>query len=194
MVAIKRAEIERLLIDCGALLRGHFLLTSGRHADSFVQCSQVLQYPRYAERLGAELAEQFKGIDADTVVGPAMGGIILAYEVARALGLRAMFTEKVPEGMRFRRGFHIKSGEKVIVVEDVVTTGGSVAKAAQAVEELGGKVVAMGAIVDRSGGEWCRSEEEGVPRRALLTLSLESYPPEECPMCRAGAPLVLPKG
>ncbi|MGB9867742.1 MAG: orotate phosphoribosyltransferase [Bacillota bacterium] len=184
-------EVLQLLVDCGAVLRGHFLLTSGRHGDGFVQCSQVMQYPHYAEVLGRELARRI-GFEADLVVGPAMGGVILAHEVARALGIRAMFTEKTSEGMKFRRGFALAPGSRVIVVEDVVTTGGSVRRTAEAVEALGGRVVAIGAIVDRSEGEWLRSEPP-VPKVALTTVQLRSFQPEECPMCKMGQPLVKPK-
>lgn len=185
-------EVLELLRSCRALLRGHFLLTSGRHGDGFVQCSQVMQYPKYAELLGRELARRI-GLEADVVVGPAMGGVVLAHEVARAIGARSMFTEKTSEGMKFRRGFTIAPGSRVIVVEDVVTTGGSVRRTAEAVLSAGGQVIAMGAIVDRSGGEWARSEPHAVPKVALAAVQLQSFEPDECPMCRAGEPLIKPK-
>ena len=151
--------------------------------------SQVMQYPKQAERVCGELAELFRGQRIDSVVGPAMGGVLIAYEVARALGVRAIFAEKGNGAMVLRRGFRVEPGEKFLAVEDAVTTGGSVFEAAKAVRAAGGEVAAVGALVDRSGGK----VDFGVPFRTLLQLEMPSYDPAECPLCREGVLLTEPK-
>ncbi|MCG0238295.1 MAG: orotate phosphoribosyltransferase [Firmicutes bacterium] len=184
-------EVLAILRETGVIREGHFLLTSGMHSDRFLLLAQVLQYPRHAERLCREMAEPFREAGVEVVVGPAVGGIILAYEVARALGARAIFAEKVEGGgMALRRGFQLRPGERVLVVEDAISTGGSVRKVLDAIAPFGPEVVGVSALVDRTGGQ----VDFGVPTRAVLTLSVPAWPPEACPLCRAGVELVRPKG
>lgn len=185
---MQREEILDLFQKTGVLLEGHFRLTSGRHSGKYLQCAQVLQYPQYTDKLAEELAAAFTGQAIDTVIGPALGGIIIAYEVARKLGTRALFAERENGVMTLRRGFRISPGERVLVVEDVVTTGGSVNEVLEIVAAQQGQVVGVGALVDRSGGRL----NFGVPLRALLELEIPSYSPAECPLCQAGLPLVKP--
>jgi orotate phosphoribosyltransferase len=147
-----------------------------------------LQFPKYAETLGTDLARKFTGTEIDCVVGPALGGVVVAHEVARARGVRALFTERVDGAMKLRRGFHMAPGDRVLIVEDVVTTGGSVKEAAAAVESLGGEIVGFGALIDRSGGK----ADFGLPFHALLTLNAVSWDSGQCPLCRAGIPAVKP--
>ena len=177
----------------GAYLRGHFRLTSGLHSPEYLQCALVLQHPQHAAGLGAMLANQLRtasgGSGIEVVASPAIGGIVIGHEVARALGARAIFTERDPEGkMVLRRGFSVSPGETAVVVEDVITTGGSTREVIRALREAGANVVAAGSIVDRSNG----TVDLGVPRAALLTLSVITYPPENCPLCRQGLPVVKP--
>lgn len=178
----------------GAYLHGHFRLTSGLHSGEYLQCAKVLAHPQYAERLGRALSEKIKslldGAAIDVVVAPAMGGIVIGHEVARALGARSLFTERdaATNAMALRRGFEILPGEKAIVVEDVITTGGSTKEVVDTVSATGAKVLAAGSIIDRSGGR----ADVGVPRVALETLEAVAYQPEECPLCRQGLPLVKP--
>lgn len=175
-----------------ALLEGHFVLSSGLHSDRYIQCALVLQHPEVAEQLGRELAAKLGPKLGDSratvVVAPALGGVLVAHEVGRALGVRALFTERQDGRMTLRRGFTLESGEPAIVVEDVITTGGSTLETIRAVEEAGGKVIAAGSLVDRSGG----SADLGLPRAALLTLTVQNYDPAQCPLCRAGSPAVKP--
>lgn len=182
-------QVLDLFRGTGVLLDGHFKLTSGKHSPMFLQCSQVMQYPAQAGPLAAALANKLTGVKADAVIGPAMGGIILAYEVGRALGLRAIFAERQDGTMTLRRGFHITPGERFVVVEDAVSTGGSVREVIDVVKERGGEVVAVGSLVDRSGGKVAF----GVPSATMVTLEVPAYPPDDCPLCRAGLPLTLPK-
>jgi len=177
----------------GAYLKGHFRLTSGLHSPEYLQCAIVLQHPRKAEQLGTMLAGELKtaagGCEIDVVASPAIGGIIVAHEVARALGARAVFAERDAEGkMVLRRGFSVSPGETAVVVEDVITTGGSTREVIKAMRESGANVVAAGSIVDRSSGH----VDVGVRRVALLTLSVVTYPPDNCPLCRQGIPIVKP--
>ncbi|HEV2424826.1 MAG TPA: orotate phosphoribosyltransferase [Terriglobia bacterium] len=175
-----------------ALLEGHFVLSSGLHSDRYIQCALVLQHPEVAAQLGRELAAKLGSklghARATVVVAPALGGILVAHEVGRALGVRALFTERQDGRMTLRRGFTLEAGEPTIVVEDVITTGGSTLETIRAVEEAGGKVIAAGSLVDRSGG----SAELGLPRAALLTLTVQNYGPSQCPLCKAGTPTVKP--
>ena len=171
----------------GALLEGHFLLTSGLHSPRYLQCALVLQHPPHAEWIGQQLAARFKA-GVDVVVAPAIGGILVAHETARALGVRALFTERENQAMTLRRGFRLEEGERVLVVEDVVTTGGSTRETVDAVEQAGGTVIGAGSIIDRSGG----IADVGVPRSALLTLEVSTYLPEDCPLCQQGTPAVKP--
>ena len=172
----------------GALLEGHFLLTSGLHSPRYLQCALVLQYPEHAEWIGRALASRFSGEGISAVVAPAIGGIIVAHETARALGVRALFTEREAGAMILRRGFQINPGERVLVVEDVVTTGGSTRETIEAVTRAGATVVGAGSVVDRSGG----SVDIGVRRVALLTLDVPTYAPVPCPLCAQGTPAIKP--
>jgi len=181
-------DINLLFTSTGALLTGHFQLTSGLHSRQYLQCALVLQDPRNAERIGKLLADEFNGIAVDVVAAPAIGGILVAHETARALGVRALFAERESGVMTLRRGFKIAAGERVLVVEDVVTTGGSTRETMDAVTRAGGIVVGAGSLVDRSG----RDVDLGVPRRALLTLCVPAYDPADCPICHEGEPLVKP--
>ena len=171
-----------------ALLEGHFILSSGLHSDRYIQCALVLQHPRIAEELCTELGPKVGELGASVVVAPALGGVIVAHEVARALGVRALFTERQNGVMMLRRGFRLEKDEPVLVVEDVITTGKSTRETINCVEEAGGKVVGVGALVDRSGGR----VEFGVPKDSLVALNVETYDPEECPLCQAGTTAVKP--
>lgn len=175
-----------------ALLKGHFLLSSGLHSNRYLQCALVLQHPAVAERLCAELAAKARANAAigsiDLVIAPALGGVIVAHEVARALGVRALFTERQESAMTLRRGFQIAPGERCFVVEDVVTTGGSTREVMAVVESFGGKTVGAGSLIDRSGG----AVDLGVPRHALAVLEVPTYTPDECPMCKQGSVAIKP--
>ena len=172
----------------GALLDGHFQLTSGLHSPRYLQCARVLQYPEHAEMIGRALAGEFVGERIDVVVAPAIGGIIVAHETARSVGCRALFTERENGLMMLRRGFELNPGERVLVVEDVVTTGGSTRETIDAVTAAGGNVIGAGSIVDRSDG----AADVGVRRISLLTLDVPAYEPSECPLCKQGLPVVKP--
>ncbi|WP_088555016.1 orotate phosphoribosyltransferase [Calderihabitans maritimus] len=185
---MSQEEILNMFTSCEALLEGHFLLSSGLHSNRYIQCAKVLQYPEYATKLARELAERFLGKGIKAVVGPALGGIIVAHEVARWLNARALFTERQDNFMTLRRGFSIGQGEKVLVVEDVITTGGSVQEVIEVVQKSGGKVEGVGVLVDRSGGH----VRLDYPVESLLSLTVETFSAEECPLCRAGIPLVKP--
>jgi orotate phosphoribosyltransferase len=193
-----REELLRMLETAGAIRHGHFELSSGLHSGTYVQCALVLQYPRFAERLGQALAALFSDARIDAVVSPALGGLIIGQEVARALppprdtiggGVRAMFVERDASGtMTMRRGFTLQPDQHVLVIEDVWTTGGSTQETIHVVEEAGGRVVAAGALIDRSGGEI----EFSVESNALIELKIASYEPEDCPLCRQGSAAVKP--
>lgn len=172
----------------GALLEGHFQLTSGMHSPRYLQCALVLQYPERAMWIGEQLAAHFRNEQVNAVVAPAIGGIIVAHEAARGLGVRALFTERENGVMTLRRGFRLDEGERVLVVEDVVTTGGSTRETIEAVTRAGGVVVGAGSVVDRSGG----AVDIGVRRVALLTLDVPAYDPVDCPLCREGTPAIKP--
>lgn len=173
----------------GAYLRGHFRLTSGLHSSEYLQCALVLQHPKLAEALGAALAEALSGA-ADLVVSPAIGGLIIGHEVARALGISFQFTERDPatRAMSLRRGFRIEPGQRAVVIEDVITTGGSTREVIDIVQAAGGEVTAAGSIIDRSGGR----ADLGVPRVALATLQVKTWQEAECPLCKAGEPVMKP--
>ena len=181
-------EILNIFRQHSALLEGHFVLSSGLHSDRYIQCALVLQYPRVAEQLCTELAAKLRHLGGLVVAAPALGGILVAHEVARALSVRALFTERQEGVMTLRRGFSLALGEPTLVVEDVLTTGLSTRETMQCVEQAGGKVVGVGALIDRSGG----AVDLAVPKAALLTLAIRNYKPADCPLCRSGIPAVKP--
>ncbi|WP_346354936.1 orotate phosphoribosyltransferase [Azotosporobacter soli] len=182
---MNEAEVKKLFIETGAIMEGHFLLTSGLHSAMYVEKFQVLQHPKYTECLCAALAERFKMANVGVVIGPVTGGILLAHEVGKALGTRAIFTERVDGKMTLRRGFCIEPGERVLVVEDIITTGGSVDEVIEVVKAQGGELVGVGVLVNRSGGKATFE----APLESLLDLTIEAYSAEECPMCKAGEPM-----
>jgi len=186
-------EVLKIFEAAGAYLRGHFRLTSGLHSPEYLQCALVLQYPEHAERLGGALAARLREIvpgDAIRVVAsPAIGGLIIGHEAARALGARFVFAERDAEGkMTLRRGFSVEPGETAVVIEDVVTTGGSTREVVDLLSAAGARVLAAGSIIDRSGGE----AGVGAPRVALATMRVVAHPPDDCPLCRSGTPVTKP--
>lgn len=183
------AEVLQIFRDTGALLDGHFVLRSGLHSGQYFQCALVLQYPRMAERLCMALAAKLKGVRARTVVSPALGGLFVGHEVARALDIRHMFAEKNASGkLEMRRGFRIDPHETVLVVEDVVTKGGRVQETIDIIRGAGGVVVGVGALVDRSDGK----VDFGIQLESLLRLRVQTFDPTACPLCQAGLPAVKP--
>ena len=184
--AMSEKEVEDLLIETSAIMEGHFLLTSGLHSPRYVEKFNVLQRPVYTEKLCRAMAEKFKDANIETVVGPVTGGILLAHETGKALGTRAIFTERENGKMTFRRGFTLHEGERVLIVEDIVTTGGSIREVIDVVKEHGGIPVAVSMLVDRSGGKATFGD---VPSTALLHMDVQTYKPEECPLCKAGIPM-----
>jgi len=181
-------DIDSLLRKTGALLQGHFKLRSGLHSDHFFQAALVFQYPEIAAEICTVLANKAESLMAETVVSPALGGIIVGYELARVLGLKAIFAEKESDQLVLRRGFELKKGEKVLIAEDVTTRGGRVQQTIDLARGHGAKVVGVAVIVDRSGGEVTFD----VPVFSLTKLDLPTYEPESCPLCAAGVPLVSP--
>ena len=179
-------EVKDLLIKTNAIMEGHFLLTSGLHSPHYVEKFNVLQHPEYTEKLCQAMAEKFKDQNIQTVVGPVTGGILLAHETGKALGTRAIFTERENGRMTFRRGFGLQPGERVLIVEDIVTTGGSIKEVIDVVNAHGGIPVAVSMLVDRSGG---KASFGDVPCTALLHMNVETYKPEECPLCKQGIPM-----
>jgi orotate phosphoribosyltransferase len=181
-------ETLALYEKTGALMRGHFRLTSGLHSDVYLQSALVLQFPEHAAALGATLAAPFRDAAATTVLAPAIGGILVAHEVARALGSRCLFTERENGVMTLRRGFSLASGERCLVVEDVITTGGSTREVVECVERVGGLVVGVGSLIDRSGG----AARFAVKRVALATVEARTWKPDECPLCTTGSQAIKP--
>jgi orotate phosphoribosyltransferase len=188
-----RPAVLDLFRSTGAYLSGHFRLTSGLHSAAYLQCALVLQHPRIAEDLGRRLAQAITALvqpePVDVVASPAIGGLIIGHEVARALGTKFIFAERDTSGkMTLRRGFEVTPGETAVVIEDVITTGGSTREVIESLRARGARVLAGGSIIDRSGGK----VDLGVPRAALDTLVVDSYPPESCPLCAQGIPVVKP--
>ena len=182
-------DLERLLAERGALMRGHFQFASGRHGDTYVEKFRILQWPDITSGLCERIASALRGI-ADVVAGPTTGGVILAFETARQLGLKAMIAERRDDGApgrEFRRGFEIGPGDRVLVVDDVLTTGGSIRDVLDAVLSTGAKVAGVGVLVDRTGGK----TDFGVPFAAAISLDIVSWAPDECPLCKAGEPLKI---
>jgi orotate phosphoribosyltransferase len=189
---MKKEDVLSIFKETGALLEGHFQLTSGLHSNQYFQCAKVLQYPKYCELLCGDIAAQFPSGTVDVVIAPAMGGIVVAQEVGRQLRARTLFAERKDGAMQLRRGFTIRNGERVLVCEDVVTTGGSVNEVIGIVTGCGGKVVGTGYIVDRSGGRVTFPMEPGGKQYAVLHMNVVTYKPEECPLCIAGSTPVKP--
>lgn len=183
-----RDELLDLFRQSGALLEGHFRLSSGLHSSGYLQCALVLQDPRRAERLGEAIASRVRSLRPSVVLSPALGGVIIGHEVARALGVRALFAERQDGVLVLRRGFTIGDAERVLIVEDVLTTGGSTKETIRVATEAGGHVVGAASIVDRSGG----SARFDVPFDALLAVDLPAYEPDACPLCAQGVPMVKP--
>ena len=186
---LTRDQLLAMFRKSNALQRGHFELSSGLHSGHYFQCAQVLQYPRQAMAICRELARRFRSSHPTVVIGPAAGGIIVSYETARALGVRAIYSERVDAEMQLRRGFSVGKKDRVLIVEDAITTGESARKVATLVESFGAKVVGIGTVVDRSGGK------VKFPRRKfarLFALAFETFPPHECPLCSEQIPVTRP--
>ena len=181
-------EFIEMLKEAEVLLEGHFLLTSGRHSDKYMQCAKIFQNSKYSVPLCGELVEKYKNDNIEVVIGPAIGAIQMAYEVGKQLGVKNIFAERENGKMTLRRGFTIEKGQRVLVVEDVVTTGGSVREVIELVEQCGGVVAGVGSIVDRTGGKI----DFGVPYKSAFSMDITSYEADECPICKTGAPLVKP--
>ena len=188
MNAMDAADVIERFKRSGALLEGHFRLTSGLHSSGYLQCALVLQHPREAEALGKALAAHVRDLRAEAVLSPALGGIVIGQEVGRVLGVRAMFAERQEGKLYLRRGFSLEPGERVLVVEDVVTTGLSTRETIEVARAAGAEVVGAAAIIDRSGGE----QVLDVPFYALATVPLPTYEPAECPQCLTGEPVIKP--
>ena len=181
---LSKERVTEVLKEAGVLLEGHFLLTSGRHSNRYLQCARVFRNTKYSEELCSDLAEKFKDMNVELVIGPAMGAVQMAYEVSRSLNVQNFFTERDDSGkMVLRRSFEIEKGQRVLVVEDVVTTDGSVKEVIELVKNAGGVVVGVGSIVDRTGGKI----DFGVPFKAVYSADVESWEACDCPLCAAGA-------
>jgi len=198
-------NVEQVYKDANALLDGHFLLASGNHSSRYLQSAKVMEYPKKATLLTNALATMIKdaGIVVDTVCAPALGGVLTGYELARSLDVRSIFVEKKEGGMELRRGFEVAQGEKIIICEDIITTGGSALKAAKAIEALGGKVVAFASLANRGfckrvgGNDTVKHEcalPSNVPLFALDDFSFEMHAPEECPLCKEGKTTAIKPG
>jgi orotate phosphoribosyltransferase len=185
-------EVRRHFEETGALLSGHFKLSSGLHSERYLQCARVLQWPARAEALGAALAAALAPFSPAAVVSPALGGLIIGHETGRGLKVRAVFAERVEGALALRRGFALEKGEKVAVIEDVVTTGKSTREVLDVVGAAGAVPVAAGSIVDRRADESAGDTVDGVPYRSLLTLDVPAWEPAACPLCARGVPLAAP--
>jgi orotate phosphoribosyltransferase len=185
---VNQNEIFEIFRKSGALLKGHFLLSSGLHSDIYFEKFQVLQHPEYVEILCRKLAWLFKDNKVEVVVGPTTGGVIIAYEVAKNLGTRSIFAEAGDEGRIFKRGFNLKKGEKTLIVDDILTTGGSIKEVIQLVKKHEGDILGIGILLDRSGGK----VQFNYPLKPLAVTEVQNYRQEECPMCKKGQPLIKP--
>lgn len=179
---MEREKVLEILKEAGVLLEGHFLLTSGKHSNRYLQCAKIFCNTNYSEVLCKDLAEQYKDQNIDVVIGPAMGAVLMAYEVSKHLNVPNYFTEREDGVMALRRGFSIKEGQRVLIVEDVITTGGSVKEVIELVRAQGGIVAGVGSIVDRSGGK----AEFGVPFLSVIKIDAVAYEKDECPLCKEG--------
>jgi len=184
---VEKLDIEKILKEDNALLEGHFILRSLLHSRTYLQCARVFEHPRHAEMIATALAAKLKGTKVDIVVGPAIGGIVVAYELARALGCRAIFAERENDVFSLRRGFQIAPGESVVVAEDVITTGGAAQQVVDLVASLGGKAVAVASLANRSG-----KNPFSVPFHFLYEFNPPNYDPAGCPLCRQGVPILKP--
>lgn len=182
------ARVLKIIRECGALLEGHFLLSSGLHSSNYLQCALVFQYPKAAEELCGALAEKWRDAACDTIMSPALGGIIFGYELARCLGVKNIFAERQDGEMMLRRGFELQRGERVLIAEDVVTTGKSVREIIRICEQAGAEILGVTALLDRSPGE----PFPGRRFEALMRLQFPTYQPDDCPLCSEGKPLVKP--
>ncbi|MCX6640757.1 MAG: orotate phosphoribosyltransferase [bacterium] len=187
-MSLSSTRVKTLLSACGAYLEGHFELRSGKHSQFYVEKFRLLERPEIAGELCAAMAEAYKGKGVERVAGPALGGVVIAYEVARALGVPCAFAERVGEKLDFRRGFTFKPGEKVLVVEDVVTTGGSAIQVIDAVRAAGANPIGAAVLVNRTG----KSLELGIPAIALLEMDIAAWEAKDCPLCKQGVPIVAP--
>ncbi len=186
---MKKERILEIFKETGVLQEGHFKLSSGLHSDKYLQCAQVLQYPVYAQELAEGLAEKFNNDEIDVVVGPAMGGVTLSYAVGLALKKKTIFTERdADDKMTLRRGFKLNQGDRVLVMDDVLTTGKSVNEVIEVIKEAGAELVAVGTLVDRSNGD----VDFGVDTQSLFVADVEVYKPDECPMCKEGLEINKP--
>lgn len=181
-------EMMELLLESGVLVKGHFLLTSGRHSGQYLQIAQAFAHPKLSEKLAVELSKRFCDENVDIVIGPALGGVILSYEVARQMDAISIYCERVNGRMKLRRGFGVQPGQRVLIVEDVVSTGASLNETIELVQEAGGHIVGIGVIIDRTLG----GVDFGIRMESIIELDLESYPVDECPMCQNGEPLMRP--
>ncbi|WP_297132717.1 orotate phosphoribosyltransferase [Terrisporobacter sp.] len=177
---MSKVDVVEILKKSDALLEGHFLLSSGKHSNRYVQCAKVLRFPEYAEQVLSTVVEQIKDLDIDLVVGPAMGGVIVSYELGRQLGKETVFTERKDGVMELRRGFEVKPGAKIIIAEDVVTTGKSTIETKKALEALGGEVIGVACIANRT------NDDIGMPIYSAIKLEIQVHEADECPLCKDG--------
>lgn len=182
----KAMNTEEILRKSDALLEGHFLLSSGKHSNKYVQCAKVLRFPKYAEIVLSTVVKQIKDLDIDLVVGPAMGGVIVSYEIGRQLNKESIFIERKDNIMQLRRGFEISNGAKVLISEDVVTTGKSTIETKNLIESLGGQVIGVACIVNRT------NKDIGLPIYSAINLDIEVHNPKTCPMCKSNIPIEKP--
>ena len=185
---MSNVDVIEILKKSDALLEGHFLLSSGKHSNRYIQCAKVLRFPEYAEQVLSTVVEQIKDLDIDLVVGPAMGGVVVSYELGRQLGKEAVFTERKDNTMELRRGFEVKPGARIIIAEDVVTTGKSTKETKRVLENLGGEVVGVACIADRT------SEDIGMPIYSAIKLDIQVFEADECPLCKEGKEQLVKPG